>query len=446
MRKWGMFMAVLVLVAGLAAGCGDGKTETDASASAGGSPSAEANGEGNDGKGTPVKLTFWGGVPAEAGPQAVIDAWNQAHPDIQVEYVRFVNDDDGNLKLDTALTTGQSVDLYVNYTVTRLERRVEAGVALDLSQIGDYNIDEKMGPAAKEWLVDGKYYALPTKANKFFFWLNKDALDEAGLPVPTDWTWEDVKRYAEKLGKEGRYGLVRHLEPFPDPWDGSVVSQGYVKADGTSNLDNPYVRKWLEILKSMMDAGTTPPLGEQITTKLPEDATFLKGEAAMLDAGEWIFRSSNNLKDFPRDFKIAFAPVPKVSGDQTDFKVRGGLGDAISINPHSPHIKEAWEFLKWYADGGMIPMAAGGRLPASKDADLDAAIKALLGEHADTYDEASLKAVVFGKYDTYTRNIPQQVMDLRQEEYEKYFLGAQSLDETMQRVVERHNQYLRQNQ
>src|SRR5690606_38725749 len=156
----------------------------------------------------PIKLTFWGGVPAESGPQDVVDAWNAEHPDVQVEYVRYVNDDDGNLKLDTALMTDQGVDLYVNYGLNRLENRVNSGAALDLGEFGDYDIDEKMGPGAKAWLFEDKYYAMPTKKGIFFVWLNKDALDEANLPVPTEWTLDEMAAYAEALKQENRYGLV----------------------------------------------------------------------------------------------------------------------------------------------------------------------------------------------------------------------------------------------
>ena len=49
-----------------------------------------------------VTIRMWGGVPAESGPQAACDAFNEAYKDkgIQVEYERFVNDDTGNVKLE----------------------------------------------------------------------------------------------------------------------------------------------------------------------------------------------------------------------------------------------------------------------------------------------------------------------------------------------------------
>ncbi|SDL33404.1 ABC transporter substrate-binding protein [Paenibacillus jilunlii] len=443
-KTWLAGMTSLVLLTGLLAGCsGNGNGNSNSSA-----PNNESAGKNNSesSKGT-VTLKMWGGVPPESGPQEVIDNWNKAHPEIQVEYVRFVNDDDGNLKLDTAMITGQDVDLFVNYTVSHAAKRVESNLALDLSKFTDYNIDEKMGSDAEGWKIDGKYYGVPTTKSAFFIALNKDALDAAGLPVPKDWTWDELREYAKKLKVGDKYGFIQNMEPFVDPIDSVLSQEGYTKADGTSNLDHPLVRKWLETLNGMMlEDKTTPPLGEQLTSKMPVEQVFLSGEVPMLNIGAWLLRSSNNFTDFPRDFKIAFAQVPRLAGSADQYVTRGGLGDYISINANSKKQEAAWEFLKWYSDGGMAPMAAGGRLPASKDANQDDALNSLLGDKRDTYDLDSLMYVMFDdKTPTYVRSLPQEVMDLRSQEYEKYFLGSQSLDQTIDAMVARHDSYLKQN-
>lgn len=441
-RRWLSILLACMMTVGLLSACssnnGGNGGATNAPSNGGASTEAPPAAE-------PVKLTMWGGVPPESGPQAVVDAWNAANPDVQVEYVRFVNDDDGNLKLDTALLTDQGVDIYVNYTLSQTEKRVEAGVALDLSEFGDYNIDEKMGSDAALWQIDGKYYGVPTKKNAFFVALNKELLDDAGLEVPKSWTWDEAREYAKQLTADGRYGFIQHLEPFFDPMDSVLVKDGYTKADGSSNLDHPLVRKWLETLNAMMkEDQSTPPLGEQMSTQLPVDTSFLSGQAAMLNIGEWLIRSSNNLTDFPRDFKIAFAPVPRLADNEADFITRGGLGDFVSVNAKSKHKEAAWEFVKWYADGGMAPMAAGGRLPASKDVDKQVAMDSLLGDKADTYDLESLEYVLYGDATpTFVRSVPQQVIDLRTQEYEKYFLGSQNIDKTIGNMVSRHNDFLK---
>ncbi|OPH56045.1 ABC transporter substrate-binding protein [Paenibacillus ferrarius] len=438
-KKTTVSLLSAALVLGVTAGCGSSgeKAATTGNPSASSAPEAKKA----------VTLTMWGGVPGESGPQAAVDNWNAKNPDIQVKYERFVNDDAGNLKLDTALTTNQGIDLYVNYTLAGLTKRIDAGTALDLSEFKDYNIDDKMGTDAKDWKVKDKYYGLPTKKNVSFVWLNKNALDEAGLAVPSlDWTMDDLQQYAAKLKKGTRWGFTEHISAYPNFFDGANAGAGFTKADGTSNLDDPTVRKAYESMYNMMYTDKSMPLlGEQITSKMPTDAIFLKGETAMLGAGEFIFRSSNNMKDFPRDFKIAFATIPKVTKDQANYKYPGGLGDVISINPNSKNKEQAWKFLKWYADGGMMPLASGGRIPSSKDANVEEAIKLLLGDNEKTYDVDSLKKVVFGKFPTYTATMAQQVIDARREEYEKYFLKAQSLDDTLKNTVKRHNDYLSKN-
>lgn len=442
-KTWLAGMTSLVLLTGLLAGC-SGNGNGNSSSSAPNNESAGTNASGSS-KGT-VTLKMWGGVPPESGPQEVIDNWNKAHPETQVEYVRFVNDDDGNLKLDTAMVTGQDVDLFVNYTVSHAAKRVESNLALDLSSFTDYNIDEKMGSDAEGWKINGKYYGVPTTKSAFFIALNKDALDAAGLPVPKDWTWDELREYAKKLKAGDKYGFIQNMEPFVDPIDSVLSQEGYTKADGTSNLDHPLVRKWLETLNGMMlEDKTTPPLGEQLTSKMPVEQVFLSGEVPMLNIGAWLLRSSNNFTDFPRDFKIAFAQVPRLADSADQYVTRGGLGDYISINANSKKQEAAWEFLKWYSDGGMAPMAAGGRLPASKDANQDDALNSLLGDKRDTYDLDSLMYVMFDdKTPTYVRSLPQEVMDLRSQEYEKYFLGSQSLDQTIDAMVARHNNFLKQ--
>lgn len=433
-----------ILVTVLLAACGGNDESSDSSPSASSSAGASQGASPAD-PGKKIKLTMWGGVPAEAGPQAVVDAWNAANPNVQVEYVRFVNDDAGNLKLDTALISGQDADLYMNYVPSRLQKRIDAGVALDLSTKSDYNIDEQMGPDAAQWKINDKYYGIPTKKNMAFIWLNKDMLDEAGLPIPPlDWTWSDVQTYAAKLKKDGVWGLLQHEAAFTAQFDGTIAAEGYTKADGTSNFDNAYWRQGFQILHDMMFKDkSTPEYGEQMTSKMPVDTMFLKGEGAMLTAGEFVFRNANNLKDFPHDFKIAFAPIPKISKDQTNFKYPGGLGDVLSVNPKSKNADAAWEFAKWYAEGGMLPMAPGGRIPSSKSVNADEAIGLLLKGVEDKYDRDSLNSVVFGKFESFQLNIPQQVVDARKQEYEAYFLNKQDLDTTLKNMAERHNENIK---
>ena len=46
-------------------------------------------------------------------------AFQQKFPQYKVNYTRFVNDDRGNLKLDTALQGGLDIDVYFTYSQGR---------------------------------------------------------------------------------------------------------------------------------------------------------------------------------------------------------------------------------------------------------------------------------------------------------------------------------------
>lgn len=193
----------------------------------------------------------------------------------------------------------------------------------------------------------------------------------------------------------------------------------------------------------MHTSKVSPPISLIETTKMNVIGEFLGNKLAMLNAGEWVFRDANNLKDYPRDFKVAFAPLPRITQDQDDFRYLGGLGDAIAINAKSEHKEEAWAFLKWYADGGMLPQASGGRIPASKDADQEKALELLIGDLGDKYDVESLKRILNNDLPTFQVTLPQEVIDIRREEFDKYYIKAQSLEDTIKNLVKRHNDYLK---
>lgn len=382
----------------------------------------------------------------ENGPQEVVDNWNKQNPDIQVEYVRFVNDDAGNLKLDTALISSQPVDMYVNYDFSLYEKRIKAGNALDLSKFSDYNVDDKMGEGAALWKVDDKYYGLPTQKGLSFVWLNKDMLDAKGLPIPTEWGLDEFRDYAAQLKSDKVWGLAQSDYYFNVPINGSLQKQSLqlTKADGTSAFDNPLTVKTLQVYFDMMFTDKSlMPHTEQITSKPALDQMFVKGETAMLFSTNQIFRTTNNVQEFPRTFKVAAAPAPKVNKDQSDYINAGGLGDVISINPSTKHQEAAWKFIQWYADGGMLPMAAGGRVPSSKDFPVDEAVALMFKGVEDTYDLDSIKRVMFGDLPLGLSRLDRKTGTEQQAVYDKAFTQKLTPEEAAKELARIHNDNLK---
>lgn len=386
-----------------------------------------------------ITLQMWGGVPAEAGPQEVVDNWNAENPNVQVEYTRFVNDDDGNLRLNTALQTGQNVDIFVGYSPALLQDRVDSGFALDLGDFEGYDIEEKMGEVVEQWKYNDTYYAVPTKQSADVVFLNKDALDEAGLEVPTDWTWDEFREYGKALKNDNQWGAITWNADLGIIIESALLTDGWLKEDGSSNFNHPLVSEGFELMYSMLhEDETIPPLGEQISTGIAPEHMFLNGEVAMFSAFEGILRMSNDLEEYPRDFVIALAPIPRFeNGDM----IGHILGDSLSIATNSEYPDEAWEFIKWYADEGMIALAGGGRIPSSKDADIEEAMKLLVQGVEETYDMDSLERM-FTPFGKLRETKPIQVIDTLKSESEKYYLNEQDLEKTIQEVEKMHNQHL----
>ncbi|GAA0381298.1 ABC transporter substrate-binding protein [Paenibacillus motobuensis] len=438
-RRWMIAGLALLIALPLAlAGCGgSGDSNQMEGTTSPGSSTADSD---------PIKLTLWGAVPSENGPQEVVDNWNKQNPDIQVEYVRFVNDDAGNLKLDTALISSQPVDMYVTYDYSLYEKRIKAGNALDLSKFSDYDVDAKMGEGAALWKVDDKYYGLPTQKGLSFVWLNKDMLDAKGLPIPTEWGLDEFRDYAAKLKSDHVWGLAQSDYYFNVPINGSLQKQSLqlTNADGTSAFDNPLTVKTLQVYSDMMFTDKSlMPHTEQITSKPALDQMFVKGEAAMLFSTNQIFRTTNNIQEFPRTFKVAAAPAPKVNKDQTDYINAGGLGDVISINPSTKHQEAAWKFMKWYADEGMLPMAAGGRVPSSKDFPVDEAVALMFKGVEDTYDLDSIKRVMFGDLPLGLSRLDRKTGTEQQAIYDKVFTQKLSPEEGAKELARVHNENLK---
>lgn len=442
-KKWmALGLTVMLTLPMALSGCGGG---SESSPTNKGTQSSTSNAPSSVPKQSPIKLTMWGAVPAESGPQEVVDNWNKLNPDIQVEYVRFVNDDAGNLKLDTALISSQPIDMFMSYDYSLYEKRIKAGNALDLSSYSDYNVDDKMGEGASQWKVDDKYYGVPTQKGLSFVWLNKDMLDAKGLAVPTEWSLDDMREYAAKLKGDNIWGLAQNDYYFTVPINGSMMKQSLLltKPDGTSAFDNPFTVKAIQVYSDMMfkDKSIIPHT-EQITSKPALDQMFVKGETAMLFSTNQIFRTTNNVKDFPRTFKVAAAPAPTVEKGQTDFVNIGGLGDILSINPRTKHPEAAWKFIKWYADEGMLPMAAGGRVPASKDFPAEQVVALMFKGVEDTYDMDSIKRVMFGDLPFAPSRLDKKSGAEQQVVYDKAFSQKLTAEEAAKELARVHNNNL----
>ena len=460
MKKRRLAALALAAMMGLS-GCSSSSGTADTQAGGGeqtGTSSADSGEQAASGE--TVTLRLWGGVPAEAGPLASCVLFNKLYKykGIRVEYERFVNDDTGNLKLETNLLSGTGVDLYMTYTMDSLTKRAEGNMALDLTELMErdsFNLTDYAGELAESYYVNGKPYGIPTKVDKYGIVINKDMFDEAGIEIPTEWTYEEFRDIALQLthgeGQDKVYGFFWNsqqdfyiLDYFASQ---TIGGDTMYKSETESNFDDPVILKSVELMNNMMNVdGSSPTHTDSVTQKLSQEGMFLNERCAMT-IGPWMVRSIKDTESYPHDFVTAFAPYPVAEEGQRNY-TQGGYGDILCINPKSENIEAAWEFAKWYATEGMLPVVEGGRVPAFNTYDTNEVTEAFLKGGEELLDAATTESVLITPADNYAvstiTNHMAEVKQIFQEELENILIGEQTPQEGMGNAKTRSDAILQQ--
>lgn len=406
-----------------------------------------------------VKLVVWGGVPGESGPQDLVDAFNASHPNIQVEYYRFVNDDTGNTKLDTSIMSGEQVDVFFTYTTDLLKKRVNGGMVEPLENFGveDFireNITTELDQVSK---VDGKYYALPTVKEFFGFMVNQDMLDAKGITINDDWTVDEfmeiAKQLADNTGDKPVYGVHPYSGGLPLNFALPVLGGDmYYKNEGKeSNFDAAEFASIARIQELMID-GYAMPFEEIFAQKLEmySHPAFLSGEVAMMPFSTWMLRYVKDLENFPHDFKTTFAAYPTTEkGVENNF--RAYLNNNICMNSKSEYKDEAWTFIQYWIGEGSEYMLKAGKIPAWSKVDANLVSEKILGENAATlFNAEAYNRVVMNPnnayvVDTITTAYP-QIIEIYKEESELFFLGHSDKDTYLKNLKTRADKAIKTEQ
>ncbi len=345
-------------------------------------------------------LNVWGGVPGENGPQDLCDAFTEANPGVKVNYTRYVNDDTGNLKLDSSLAGGAPIDVFISYAPAKLFQRVDNGLAIDLSDRIDQDPDLKQfGPSAEtpsNYFTDGKAFSIPAQKSPTIVVLNQTMLDDAGITLGDTWTIEDYEDVMAELSHGDVFGS------FDRPGKAEIVlgpDRYYADNGARSNFEHPV---FAEDLQARLDAQAAKYIVDRETVlaeklEVFKHQPFLTGRTAMNTSQIFILRYISDLTEFPHDFITKAMPHPTVEPGGDEWGV-GAIGDNISISSKTADPDLAWEFVRFWMLNGSYNVP-GGRLPSvvgnATPADLTAG---LLGpDREEIFDVPSFENALFGK-------------------------------------------------
>lgn len=280
----------------------------------------------------------------------LLDEWNANH-ELQIR-ATLVPQRDFMTKFGVSLAGGVVPDL-VALDLIYAPRFTSIGQLTDITDIvqampfADSLIPSHM--RLSSW--QGKNYGLPFAVEASFLLYNKELFRAAGLdPERAPLNWDELFDYAQRINNIGAdtFGFyfsgacggcaIFTLAPLIWASGGDIANEEFTK----SSIDSPEVRAALLFYRRMWEAGVVPP-GAVVDGGENFTAAFLTGKIGMVASGAFVIEQ---LETNYAHLDYGVALLPGQHGSAASF----AGGDVIAIPKKSKYVKEAREFLRWFAE------------------------------------------------------------------------------------------------
>ena len=385
-------------------------------------------------------IEFWGWNDDEENTKAVIEAYEAEFPDRSISLtivpVREYPD-----KLTAAMAAKTEIDamcingnadfaqLASRNQLMNLDDKIEES-GFDLSIYGD-NFSQVM--------YDDSVYSLPYRSSVWVVAYNKDLFEENGVDFPTDdMTWEEIQALAEKMtygeGTEKVYGLHYHNR------NDDYLQVAYQNGFDLLSDDFTYVKKGMELKVEAMEKGITMPHTEIVSTGIGVRQPFEQKTNAMYFTADWtINQMRQSLAEGVIDFHFDFIAMPHLEGKPAEQTHGSWIHTGVSANSDKQDL--AYEFVQYL---GGIPgakiFAEGGTLPAAKyDEEVKAAFIGDRSQDPENIDVLFTQTV--SDPSPLTPNL-KAIDNIFKEESELAFIGEKTIDEAIESIKERREEFM----
>lgn len=397
MKKGLSFLIVLCLIFTMI-GCSSSNPGS-ADSNAANNQAANKGNEGAAESNEPVTIKFYTyKTKRDEEPYVIaVNAFNEAHPNIQVEYVDLVQNNDTVEflnKLDVLMAGGEAVDVFHTGNFEQLIERAARGVVAPLDE---FYANENVNPQEEYVLnptYDGKTYGIIANSSQWMVVFNKDHLEEAGLPIPEmGWTWDDYREYAKKLTTPEHYGTYFHTwGEYPNIIAYTELPHPQLKEDLTLNFDDPSFKYFFELRRAMEEEDkSVEPYADVLASDYHVLQQFFAGKASMLATASFVVNAGTLLDRFPHDFQMVYAPVPRSSED-AEMGLTNVSGSFLGVGAKSKHKEAAYTFARWLTTEGAQYLQD---IPGWKKVDGNALLEQFYGDKQDLIDLNSLSSTLF---------------------------------------------------
>ena len=308
-----------------------------------------------------------------------IEKFMEENPDIKVVHEAIGDESTYNNMFKTAIATGDTPDVFVNYGGAQFQDYVESGLFLDLQKVMDEDKEwgDKYIPTMLDaWRFEGTegVYGVPMACFATGLYYNKEIFEKNGLTPP-----KTVKEYDDVSKSLKSKGIIPMALGDKDNFKGAHLFANLIlkRADfkytmdlveGKTKWDDPIVKEIFELMSDWQKKGY---FGENVTTMegTAEQSMFLNGETAMHLNGSWFM---NQINDSDLGEKAGFIPFPYYE-DYSQFKDNWHAGSSEGISLSANNTKEEQEasikLLKYLTDdeayNEIQELANGGIYPVT---------------------------------------------------------------------------------
>ena len=355
-------------------------------------------------------VNFYIPFKGSQGMDAMIAAFNEIYPNIEIVLNTYSNNSDGNASVNTAILAGE-VDVLASFGLANTDKRWEAGLFYDLTDLVEENgIDLVEHWGTDAFQKDGTIYTFPSGGLCYYITVNLDAWEAAGLgELPLDgWTWDEYLAASKAMTEYNEDGSVavyggsdyHSVNYFTYAVAQVVGKDHYYNAEGMANFDSD---AFLKALQREYDAELVDkiwyPKSIYRGDNIQAQQSFLQDQMCNSEITCNQIRFMADRENYGTDWKVGFLPYPVEEEGQTNYM--SGISpfshSGLCIDESDEDFDAAWAFLRWYSTYGVAYLVAAGHQPNWKGtSDLDPLVL-LFGseeEAAKYMDVESFRAVV----------------------------------------------------
>lgn len=307
-----------------------------------------------------VTLKVWTIFENSQSMQTLISAYQQAHPNITIQFTQKINSDTYEQDLLNALASGSGPDIYEinnSWLPKYLDKTTPAPSTV--FTIKDYK-NAFVDAVANDFIQNQKIYGVAMSVDSLGLYYNKDLLGTAGIATPPQ-TWADLSGDVQKMTRRDSTGYFTrsgaamgtnaNVNRAVDILYLLMLQQGVqpYSSDGHPTFNNSVQQHGSSVnaAKQALDFYTSfaEPSSPNYTWNARSDYSidaFANGRAAFLYSYAYtratILQKSPNL-----NFDVATVPQPNLDNPAVNFA--NYWGEVVSSQTKAPNT--AWGFLQY---------------------------------------------------------------------------------------------------